>query len=57
MWWIDLYHLGHEIDEWDEKIDKPLRDFTCITKGQSPNIDYVIHLAAYADVRESINET
>lgn len=51
-----LMTLGHEIDEWDEKINKPLKDFTCITKGQTPNIDYVIHLAAYADVRESINE-
>ena len=51
-----LMSLGHEIDEWDEKINKPLKDFTCVSKGQTEHIDYVIHLAAYADVRESINE-
>lgn len=51
-----LMALGHEIDEWDEKINKPLKDFTCVSKGQTEDIDYVIHLAAYADVRESINE-
>ena len=47
-----LLELGHEVDEWDYKINKPLEDF-----DQKPwNIDYAIHLAAYADVRESINE-
>ena len=51
-----LMSLGHEIDEWDEKINKPIKDFTCVSRGQIPDIDYVIHLAAYADVRESINE-
>ena len=38
-----LIELGHTVDEWDFKIDRPVQDFVDF---QSPNVDYVIHLAA-----------
>ena len=40
-----------EFDCWDNKIDKPLSDFMLY-----PQTDYVIHLAANANVRESIDD-
>tara|TARA_B100000809_G_scaffold194298_1_gene193469 strand:+ start:134 stop:889 length:756 start_codon:yes stop_codon:yes gene_type:complete len=39
---------GHEIIEWDHHIDKPIENF------ELGNVDYVIHMAAWADVRKSI---
>jgi UDP-glucuronate 4-epimerase len=41
---------GHEIVEWDSRIDKHIKDFVV---GES---EYVIHLAARADVRASIED-
>jgi nucleoside-diphosphate-sugar epimerase len=42
---------GHEIITWDRKEGKDIHDFEL-----SPNVDFVIHLAADADVRRSIEE-
>lgn len=46
-----LESLGHIVDEWDLKIDKPI-DQIILHK----DTDYVIHLAAFADVRQSIRD-
>ena len=46
---------GHEIIEWDHHIDKPIENFIINRKGFS-EVDYVIHMAAWADVRKSIEE-
>ena len=43
---------GHEIIEWDLKQDPP----KCIKDFDINEVDYVIHLAAYADVRKSLEE-
>ena len=43
---------GHEIVEWDLKQNPP----KCIKDFDIHQIDYVIHLAAYADVRRSLKE-
>ncbi len=43
---------GHEIVEWDLKQDPP----KCIKDFDIHEINYVIHLAAYADVRKSLKE-
>lgn len=45
---LRLSEEGHEVTEWDTKSGKNISDFTL--DGE----DYVIHLAAYADVRASI---
>jgi len=45
---LRLLEEGHEVTEWDTKSGKNISDFTL--DGE----DYVIHLAAYADVRASI---
>ena len=42
---------GHEIDEWDHKINKDIKD---IEYKHIHDVDAVVHLAAYADVRKSI---
>jgi len=41
---------GHEIIEWDHHIDKPIENF------ELGAAHYVIHMAAWADVRKSIEE-
>jgi len=41
---------GHEITEWDLRINKPIEEF------ELAGSDYVVHLAAWADVRASIEE-
>lgn len=41
---------GHEIIEWDTNVDKPIELFNL------DGAEYVIHLAAYADVRASIKK-
>ena len=41
---------GHEIIEWDTRVDKPIEFF------ETDGVEYVIHLAAYADVRASIEQ-
>ena len=43
---------GHEIVEWDLKQNPP----KCIKDFNINEISYVIHLAAYADVRKSLEE-
>ena len=43
---------GHEIIEWDLKQDPP----KCIKDFDISEVSYVIHLAAYADVRKSLEE-
>ena len=43
---------GHEIVEWDLKQNPP----KCIKDFDINDISYVIHLAAYADVRKSLEE-
>ena len=48
-----LWNRGYKIVPWDNKHNKPLRDFTT---SSLLGIDYVIHLAAKAGVRQSINE-
>ena len=40
----------NEVIEWDLRINKPIQNFDL------EGIDYVIHLAAYADVRASIDD-
>lgn len=45
-----LESAGHEIIEWDHKIDKPIENFSL------GDAEYVIHMAAWADVRNSIVE-
>ena len=47
-----LENDGHEIIEWDLRQDPP----KCIRDFKSDNIDYCVHLAAYADVRKSLQE-
>ena len=43
---------GHEIVEWDLKQNPP----KCIKDFDISEVSYVIHLAAYADVRKSLEE-
>ena len=43
---------GHTIEEWDLRQDPP----KCIKDFDTFETDYVIHLAAYADVRQSLKE-
>tara|TARA_Y100000816_G_scaffold105834_1_gene73725 strand:- start:67 stop:753 length:687 start_codon:yes stop_codon:yes gene_type:complete len=43
---------GHKIVEWDLKQNPP----KCIKDFEIDKIDYVIHLAAYADVRASLKD-
>ena len=43
---------GHEIVEWDLKQNPP----KCIKDFEIDEIDYVVHLAAYADVRASLKD-
>lgn len=50
-----LESLGHIVDEWDSKIDKSLEDLDPRSNRLELDTDYVIHLAAFANVRESIN--
>lgn len=45
-----LIKEGHDIVEWDTRVDKPIEFF------ETDGVDYVIHLAAYADVRASIEK-
>ena len=47
-----LENDGHEIVEWDLKQNPP----KCIKDFDINDISYVIHLAAYADVRKSLEE-
>ena len=47
-----LKNDGHDIEEWDLRQDPP----KCIKDFDIHKIDYVIHLAAYADVRQSLKE-
>ena len=47
-----LLKEGHEVVEWDLRQDPP----KCIKDFDIFQIDYVIHLAAYADVRQSLKE-
>ena len=42
---------GHEIIEWDTKIGKDIKNFTL-----DLNVDYVVHLAAIAGVRASVEQ-
>ena len=44
----------HKIVEWDLKIDKDIRDFNTKIRWATDKVDFVIHLAAFADVRRSI---
>ena len=44
-----LESKGHEITEWDTVIDKDIHDFNITDE------EYVIHLAAFADLRASID--
>jgi nucleoside-diphosphate-sugar epimerase len=46
---------GHEIIEWDHHIDKPIENFILNRKGFN-EVDYVIHMAAWADVRASLKD-
>jgi len=41
---------GHDVIEWDLRINKPIEEF------EVQGADYVVHLAAWADVRASIEE-
>ena len=41
---------GHDVEEWDLRQDPP----KCIKDFDIYEISYVIHLAAYADVRKSL---
>jgi len=41
---------GHEIIEWDHHIEKPIENF------KLGDADYVVHMAAWADVRASIKD-
>ena len=41
---------GHEVVGWDHNEDRDIKDFTTF------GLDYVVHLAAWADVRASIND-
>ena len=43
---------GHTIEEWDLRQDPP----KCIKDFDTFETDYVVHLAAYADVRQSLKE-
>jgi nucleoside-diphosphate-sugar epimerase len=45
-----LTNEGHKIVEWDTNIDRPIESF------KTDRVDYVVHLAAYADVRASIDD-
>ena len=45
-----LSKQGHNITEWDLRIDKPIEKFNL------ENYDAVFHLAAWADVRASIED-
>ena len=47
-----LMNDGHKIVEWDLKQNPP----KCIKDFEINEIDYVIHLAAYADVRASLKD-
>ena len=47
-----LLKAGHEVVEWDLRQDPP----KCIKDFDIVQIDYVIHLAAYADVRQSLKD-
>jgi nucleoside-diphosphate-sugar epimerase len=49
-----LESYGNEIIEWDHRIDKPIENFEIHHIWD--RTDYVIHLAAWADVRKSIEE-
>ena len=46
---------GHEIIEWDHHIDKPIEKFQFAFELEAL-ADYVIHMAAWADVRKSIED-
>ena len=46
---------GHEIIEWDHHIDKPIEKLELAPRGFT-EADYVIHMAAWADVRKSIED-
>ena len=43
---------GHEVIEWDLRQEPP----QCIKDFDPKDCSYVIHLAAYADVRKSLKE-
>ena len=45
-----LTNEGHKIVEWDTNIDRPIESF------KTDKVDYVVHLAADADVRASIDD-
>ena len=47
-----LMNDGHKIVEWDLKQNPP----KCIKDFEIDEIDYVVHLAAYADVRASLKD-
>ena len=47
-----LENDGHEVVEWDLRQDPP----QCIKDFDPKDCNYVIHLAAYADVRKSLQE-
>lgn len=47
-----LINDGHEVTEWDLRQDPP----KCIKDFDINGVDYVIHLAAYADVRASLED-
>ena len=47
-----LMNDGHKIVEWDLKQNPP----KCIKDFEIDKIDYVVHLAAYADVRASLED-
>ena len=49
-----LEKYGNEIIEWDHRIDKSIENFE--VHHIWDRADYVIHLAAWADVRKSIEE-
>ena len=49
---VRLEKEGHQVVEWDLRQDPP----QCIKDFNPYDCDYVIHLAAYADVRRSLDE-
>ena len=49
-----LKELNHEVIEWDRAHGKDIKDFSSATV--SNDVDFVVHLAAIADVRRSLKE-
>ena len=49
-----LKELDHEVIEWDRAHGKDIKDFSSTTVPA--DVDFVVHLAAIADVRRSLKE-